>query len=240
MGPMPLPVADCIADDVYQQSRTLLTALLPTLCCLDRRKKMTTTNLIAVTFNNDSEAFQALSELRKADSAGTIELRSAGVVERDSFGTLSIAAGDDAVSGAGLAGGGLVGMLIGVLGGPIGMLVGWSAGAVVGSAIDVSRMDAGEMGLEVYGSFIPAGSNALVAEVEEKSTHAVDAIVSSLAGVTIRRPAYEVLAELELAQDAADAAASEARKIVRAEKRATKKEHYEERKASLRVKLHLA
>ncbi|MGW6460264.1 hypothetical protein ACWF94_30805 [Streptomyces sp. NPDC055078] len=60
----------------------------------------------------------------------------------------------------------------------------------------------------------------------------IDGEMGKLGGTVLRRPADEVLAELEAAEYAAKAAVGEARRIVREEKKA-------EHKAALREKLHI-
>src|SRR3974377_2065430 len=101
-------------------------------------------NVIAVTFDEDSKAYQALNTLRQADRDGRVGIRSAVIVERRPEGTIRLQEGEDNVIGAGTAGGSLVGMLIGVLGGPVGMLLGLGTGMAVGAAVDLGRADDAE------------------------------------------------------------------------------------------------
>ena len=96
-------------------------------------------NVIAVTFNDDSKAYEALSNLRKADGDGRVGIRTAVIVERRPDGTIRLHEAEDNVIGAGAAGGGLVGMLVGVLGGPVGVLLGLGAGMAIGAAAEVDR-----------------------------------------------------------------------------------------------------
>ena len=96
-------------------------------------------NVIAVTFDDDGKAYQALSNLRKADDDGRVGIRTAVIVERRPDGTIRLNDAEDNVIGAGAAGGGLVGMLVGVLGGPVGVLLGLGAGMAIGAAAEVDR-----------------------------------------------------------------------------------------------------
>src|SRR6516165_4662616 len=91
------------------------------------------TNVIAVSFDDDDEAYAALARMKQLDSEGEIKLRSAAVVTRDASGrvTTKEAAGKEGVIGT--ATGGLIGLLIGVLGGPLGILIGGASGLLVGS-----------------------------------------------------------------------------------------------------------
>ena len=94
-----------------------------------------TVNVIAVTFDEQSKAYQALSTLKGLDREGRIELKSAAVVERGAAGQLQIPEDTDNASGEGFRAGGLIGMLVGVLGGPIGMLLGLGTGGLVGGIV---------------------------------------------------------------------------------------------------------
>jgi uncharacterized membrane protein len=183
-------------------------------------------NLIAVTFEEDSKAYEALIRLQQASRAGRVEVTSAAVVERGLDGRYTIPEGDDAVMGAGIAGGGLIGLLLGVLGGPVGVLFGFGAGALVGSLFDIRRSDRESGALDVIANYIPLGGNALVAEVQEYAVEVVDGEMSSLGGTVLRIPAAEVLAAVEAAEKAAEAAEREAARVMH-------EEHKQERKAKL-------
>src|SRR6476659_5872572 len=79
---------------------------------------LTHENVIAVSFAEDANAYEALSRLKELD---------AKVVTKDQI-------GDESVEGT--VGGGRVGLLVGVLGGPLGVLVGGATGVLVGSLFD--------------------------------------------------------------------------------------------------------
>ena len=201
-------------------------------------------NVIAVTFDEDSKAYQALNTLRQADRDGRVGIRSAVIVERRPEGTIRLQEGEDNVIGAGTAGGSLVGMLIGVLGGPVGMLLGLGTGMAVGAAVDLGRADDAEDVLSQMSKSIPVGTTAIIAEVDESAVEVVDGEMAALGGTVTRRPAEEVLAELEAAEEAARASEKEARRVMREAKkakRATKheqnKEAWDERVATLKDKL---
>ena len=199
---------------------------------------MPQTTVIAVTFPEESAAYQALSVLRQAAAADRVRVLSAAVVERDTFGGLRVREAADQPSGEGLAGGSLIGMLIGVLGGPVGMLLGFGAGALIGGALDVERVTESDAAMSGLARAIPPGRTALVAELEEVASEVVDGAMADLGGIVLRRPAADVLAELEAAEEVALAAEEEARRRMRDERKAERKEEYEERKARLREKLH--
>jgi uncharacterized membrane protein len=163
-----------------------------------------TVNVIAVTFDERSKAYQALSTLKGLDREGRIELKSAAVVERDAAGQLHLPEGTDNASGEGFATGGLIGMLVGVLGGPVGMLLGLGTGGLIGGLYDVDQADMQDQTLAQVGRHVPPGSNALLAEVDEYADGVVDGAMTAQGGTVLRRSADDVLAEIEAAEEAAE------------------------------------
>ncbi len=201
-------------------------------------------NVIAVTFDEESKAYEALSKLRQVDADGRVDVLGAVIAERRPDGTIRLREGEDNVIGAGTAGGSLVGMLVGVLGGPVGMLIGLGTGMAVGAAVDLGRADDSEGVLSQMSTSIPLGTTAVIAEVDEPAVEVVDGEMAVLGGTVIRRPAEEVLAELEAAEEAARASEQEARRVMReakkkerAEKREQSKEKWDERVAALKDKM---
>ena len=197
-------------------------------------------NVIVVRFTEPSKAYQALTVLKECDAAGRIGLESAAIVERTPTGELHIPDGADNVALVGTASGSLIGMLIGVLGGPVGVLLGWGAGAMMGGAFDIDRSVTSDEALTVLGRAIPTGSTAVIANVEEPAVEVIDGEMKKLGGDVTRRPVEDVMGELEAAEDAADAAAHEARKVVREQRKAEFTAGVEERKGKLKEKLHVA
>ncbi len=189
---------------------------------------------VAITFPQNSTAYEALSKLSAAP--GGFEIRSAAIVERDKDGHLHVPEGGDTEAGVGIAGGSLIGMLIGVLGGPVGMLLGWGVGAASGALYDADRLDTGDEAIEQFGALVPTGGNALLAETVEDTTEPLDAFAADLGGTIVRRPLDEVVAELEAQQAAAEAAEKAARKAIREQKRQEHKENYQHRVDALKAK----
>ena len=189
---------------------------------------------VAITFPQNSTAYEALSKLSPAP--GGFEIRSAAIVERDKDGHLHVPEGGDTEAGAGIAGGSLIGMLVGVLGGPVGMLLGWSAGAASGALYDADRLDSGDEAIEQFGALVPAGGNALLAETVEDTTEPLDTFVAGMGGTIARRPLDEVLTELEAQQAAAEEAEKAARKAIREQKKQEHKEAAQQRVDALKAK----
>lgn len=195
-------------------------------------------NVVVVRFTDASKAYQALSVLKECDADGRIGLDSAAVVERTADGELRIPEDADNVGPIGTLSGSLTGMLIGVLGGPVGVLIGWGAGALLGGAFDIDRAETSDEALGVLGRAIPPGSTAVIASVNEPAVEVIDGEMKKLDGEVTRKPAAEVMDELEAAEDAAAAASREARRTVREKHKAEAKAGVEERVGKLKEKLH--
>jgi len=192
-------------------------------------------NVMVVRFTDPSKAHMALSVLQECDDNDRIGLKSAAVVERTAVGDLRILEDWDNVGPVGMTSGSLIGMLIGVLGGPVGVLLGWGAGATLGGGLDIDHAVTSDEALTVLGTAIPTGSTAVIAEVEEPAVEVIDGEMAKLGGEVTRRPVSDVMAELDAAEAAADAAAREARKVVRQQKKAEFDEHVAKTKEKLKI-----
>jgi uncharacterized membrane protein len=195
-------------------------------------------NVVVVRFDEASKAYQALSVLKQCDAEGRVDLEGAAVVERTAAGGLVVSEKDDDVDYAGIVGGSVIGMLVGVLGGPVGVLLGLGTGALVGSVVDIDRVETSEEALTVLGRAIPPGATALMASVEEPATDVIDAEMYGLGGEVTRRPVNEVMVELAAAEEAAEAAAREARRVVREKRKAELHANVEEHVTTMKEKLH--
>lgn len=185
-------------------------------------------NFIAVTFEEDSRAYEALTRLKQASVAGRVGVTSAAVVERGIDGRISIPEGGDAVIGTGVMGGGLLGLLLGVFGGPVGVFFGFGAGAFVGSLFDIRRAERETGVLELIADMLPLGGRVLVAELDEYAVEVVDGEMLALGGKVLRIPAAEVLAAVESAEKAADAAEREVARVMHEERKQQRKAKFDE------------
>ena len=196
-------------------------------------------NVVVVRFAEESKAYEALSVLKRCDAEGRIGLAAAAIVERTPEGDLRVAERADNVGLAGTASGSLIGMLIGVLGGPLGVLLGWGAGAVVGGAFDLERSETSADALSVLGRGLPPNSTGVIASVDEPAIEVIDGEMRKLEGDITRRPTAEVMDDLDAAEGAAQAAASEARRKMREAKKAELTADFDERVGKLKEKLHV-
>jgi uncharacterized membrane protein len=197
-------------------------------------------NVVVVGFSESSKAYEALSVLKGCDAEGRISLESAAVVERLANGELQVPESTNNMELAGTVSGSFLGMLIGVLGGPVGVLLGWGTGALMGGALDIEREVTSGDALTTLGTAIPPGSTAVIASVEEPAVEVVDAEMQMLGGEVTRRSVVDVVAELGAAHEAADAAAREARRVVREQRKAEVHADLDEHVGKLKEKLHVS
>ena len=197
-------------------------------------------NVVVIRFEDATKAHDAWAVLKNCDADDRINLKDAAIVQRMPDGTLHTIDEYDNLGPVGGLGGGLIGMLIGVLGGPVGMLLGWGAGATLGGAFDIDRAVTSDEALTVLGTAIPAGSIAILADVEEFAVEVIDGEMKKLDGVVTRQPIGEVLGEVGAAEEAADAAAREARRTVREKRKAELHEDVTESVKKVKEKLHVS
>lgn len=194
-------------------------------------------NVVAVSFSEDANAYEALSRLKELDATGDVAIQGAAVVVRDDDGKIVTKdqTGDESVEGT--VGGGLVGLLIGVLGGPLGVIVGGATGVLVGSLFDEDDTDQTESSLADISKSIRVGSTGLLADVSEETPVAIDAVMASLGGTVLRRSASDVQAEVVAAEEAQREAKKQARKELSAARHKKQKAEIDAKLADLRAKL---
>ena len=169
-------------------------------------------NVIAVSFDDDHEAYHALTLLKELDSQQRIGVQEAVVVVRGDDGQLVDKDGTEPAYLAGTASGGLIGLLLGIIGGPLGVLIGGTTGLMVGSLYDLADDEETDSALGAISSSVKVGRTALLAEVIEQSPEVVDTAMSGVGGTVLRRPVAEVEAEIAVAEEAESKAKREARK----------------------------
>jgi uncharacterized membrane protein len=195
-------------------------------------------SVIAVSFEDDGNAYKALTLLGELGSQHRIDVQEAVVVARGEDGQVVVKDRLESPSLAGTATGGLLGLLIGIIGGPLGVLVGGTYGLLVGSLFDIYDADAADSALGSISSSVKVGHMALLAVVDEPSTEIVDAAMSDIGGTVARRPLAEVEAEIAAAEDAERKAKREARKELHRSGRERDKAAVNAKVEQLKSKLH--
>ena len=174
-------------------------------------------NILIVNYKVESEAYQALSELKRETSNSNYTISQAVIVKRES-GKLEIQDGfnADASMGDDTWTGSLLGSLVGVLGGPLGVLLGGSVGMMIGGAVDASDAAKNASLIEKAGDCITEGETAIILLAQEEYETALTAKLNHF-DVTITR----VAAEVEHAREVERQMARDAREKMRAEKTET-------------------
>src|SRR5829696_5934747 len=201
-------------------------------------------NVVLVTFEEESKAYEAASALKEANAQGRIELHAVAVVQRAEDGTLRVKEGDaDDFPAAGWAGGliggttgGVIGLTLGVMGGPLGLLLGGTGGALLGSLIDTDDADRAESVLATMARAKEPNKTGLIAHVGEPAVEVVDTEMERLGGEVVRRAVVDVEAEIAAAEDAARAAEAEARLKIREQKTTERREKIQEKIDGLKAK----
>ena len=191
-------------------------------------------NVIVVVFKNESEGFQAITELKNENKGDNWFVTEAALVKKengvstllDSFDT-GLTTSDDAFRG------GLIGMCVGVLGGPIGMLLGGAYGAVVGTTIDaVDAIDSGSIMEQIAGK-LEDGMVALVALAGEEAPEGLDAKFTKFDAIVARFDAAVVAQEVEKAREMEAEMDRLARNELRQQRKEENKAKIEEKRAKL-------
>ena len=173
-------------------------------------------NVIAVAFDEDVNAYAALSKLKELDSQDQIEMHEGLVAQRGADGTIAVKDRVDSDELVGTAGGSLTGLLVGILGGPLGVLIGGSTGLLVGSLFDLDRADEIDTALGQLSKSVEAERTAVLAVVTEPSPEVIDAAMADFDGTVLRRSVDEVEAEVAAIEKAERKAAIEAeRELIR-------------------------
>jgi uncharacterized membrane protein len=195
-------------------------------------------SVIAVSFEDDGNAYKALTVLEQLASQHRIDVREAVVVARGEDGQVVAKDRGEPSSLPATATGGLLGLLIGIIGGPLGVLIGGTYGLFVGSLYDLYDADAADSALGAISSSVKIGHTALLAVVDEPNTEIVDTAMSDVGGAVARRPLADVEAEIAAAEDAERKAKREARKELYRTRRERDKATVNAKVEELKGKLH--
>jgi len=193
-------------------------------------------NVVTVLFHVESEAYQAVTELKSTpvtsgytiSQMALVKKQNGRIVPCDGFDT-GVKTADDTASGM------LIGGLVGILGGPLGMLFGASMGGLVGSAIDADEAAVDLTLVEKVSEKLLDGDVALIALVQGDNEAALDTKLNKFDTVIIRHDAAVVAAEVEEAQRLEREMKREARIKMRADKKAEHQQKVEEKRSEIKA-----
>ena len=98
-------------------------------------------NVILVTFGEGNGPYDAMTALSELDSQKQIEVVESAVVTRSEDGRVQVKDEVADYDVPGTAGGGIIGLLVGILGGPLGVLIGGTTGVLIGAMFDLADSD---------------------------------------------------------------------------------------------------
>ena len=191
-------------------------------------------NVVVGIFEVESEAFQAITEL-KSNPGNDVSFVSQAVLVKKENGALTTLDGFDtgAKTTDDMVVGGVCGALIGILGGPIGVLLGGSYGALIGSTLDMGdALDSASMIEQITGK-LEDGDVAIIGLADEADEVVLDEKLKKFKVMIVRFDAEVVAAEVEEAIELEKEMARQARKELRDQKKADRKQKVDEKKAKL-------
>lgn len=192
-------------------------------------------NLILANYKVESEAYQALSEMKRETTNANYTISQAVIVKKEND-KLTIMDGfvNGAMNGDDTWKGSLIGSLVGVLGGPLGVLLGGSMGMLIGGAVDANDMADSASLLEKAGDSILNGETAIILLAQEEYETALTAKLNNFEVSITRFDAAEVAAEVEHAREIEKQMAKEAREKMRAERTEEFKETVSQKREELK------
>jgi uncharacterized membrane protein len=151
-------------------------------------------NFVTVVFEDTGKAYKGLHSLWRLDEAGEITVHGTAVVHRDDAGRFEVDSKETHPVFATTVGVG-IGALLGALAGPAGVAIGvaggaaigGATGAVIGGAVDLERSETRQQAEVEAGFVLGRGQSAVIADVSEDSTSAIDTPMRSLGGTVHRR-----------------------------------------------------
>jgi uncharacterized membrane protein len=126
------------------------------------------TNIIVVSFANETNAIDALHKLTELDSFGDISIYEKIMVRKRANGECEILKEDRSEGWRTLTGMG-VGSLLGLLGGPVGFVIGMYTGTAIGAIADLGHYDFADDFIAKTRDKLTPGTVAIVAEIDEDS-----------------------------------------------------------------------
>lgn len=146
--------------------------------------------LVAI-FDDEAKAQEGSKALQAMGDDGVVAVHTIRIFTREPGGTVT---SDDIYEALpeGTMGATAVGSLAGLLGGPLGLAVGAASGLLVGATADYAkRRVTTDFAQEVADELKP-GRTAIVAEVDEEETDAVNARLHALGATILRRDLSDV------------------------------------------------
>ncbi len=191
-------------------------------------------NIISMTFEVESEGYQAMTMIRQRSYTDSYTVLQAALVKRTSNDIVvcdSLDPGMETMDDAMV--GGLLGSLVGIMGGPMGVLLMGSYGALAGGLIDAGTAADDSTLLERVTGKLQVGCFALVALVEESSEAALDQLLGQFKAEICRYDAAVIADEVEEAEMMQREMERQTRMQLRKSRREDRKKKIEEKRQKI-------
>ena len=146
--------------------------------------------LVAI-FDDEAKAQEASKALQGMGDDGEIAMHTIQILARAKDGSITSDDVYDALP-EGTMGATAVGSLLGLIGGPVGLAIGAASGLLVGATADYAKSRVTTDFAQQVADELAPGRSAIVAEVDEEETEAVDARLQTLGARVLRRDLSDV------------------------------------------------
>lgn len=193
-------------------------------------------NVVVTIFNVESEAYQAFSELSKANVGEGYVVPEAALIKNVANTIELIDAFSVEGTSDGLARGVVIGSLVGVLGGPIGVILGASMGAQIGTVSDAGRAMDNYSVVAVVANKLFEGEIAIAALVSEDEP-AFDAVFAKYETTVLRFDAADIADDVDRFYELEAAISEQVIQEAKADRKAARQERRAERRARIKDQL---
>ncbi len=195
-------------------------------------------NVAMVVFDVESEAFQAITELKHESVNDYYTISQMGLVKKQDERIQVLEEYDSGVNTTDdTVTGGLIGSLIGLLGGPLFFLLSSGVGALVGSAVDAGDASKNTSMLEKVSDRLHDGQIALVVLIQESDEAIFNRIIEKFNAEILRWDAATIAAEVDEAKRVEKNMRRVAREELREQKKAERKADIEERRSRIHANI---
>ena len=195
-------------------------------------------NIITAVFQNESEGYQMITELRNAPVTEQAAILQMMLVKCDEKG-LELCDRYEGIAtvGKGSLIGGLTGSMIGILGGPLGVLLMGTAGAMTGTMVDTGEAVAGEVLMETVAGKLYKGEVGLIILADEEDESYLDGILSKFPVEILRYDALDIAEEVDEAIKIQDEKDRQALMRLRQRKKEAEEKEWQEKREAWKAEL---
>jgi uncharacterized membrane protein len=192
--------------------------------------------MLVVVFDTETKAYEGKRALQELENDGSIVIYASAVVAKNADGSTSVRQTDDPGPFGTLVGTSL-GAVIGLLGGPAGFAIGAAVGLLAGSTTDINNARISDDFIDDVNKKLLPNNFAVVAEIQEDWTAAVDTRMESIGGTIFRRALSDVRHIVDQEEIAAMKADMAQMKAGHAKSRADRKAKLQEKINQLDTKI---